>query len=45
MAGSTRATITRVLYHFQEIEIIKLEGKTIQIIDEKALFDLGNLLD
>ena len=45
MAGSTRETITRVLYHFQEIEIIKLEGKTIQIIDEKALFDLGNLLD
>jgi len=28
-----------------DIEIIKLEGKTIQIINEKALFDLGNLLD
>jgi CRP/FNR family transcriptional regulator, polysaccharide utilization system transcription regulator len=45
MAGSTRETITRVLYHYQEIGIIKLDGKAIQIIDEKAIFDLGNLLE
>ena len=45
MAGSTRETITRVLYHFKEIGIIKLEGKAIQIINEKAIFDLGNLLE
>ena len=45
MAGSTIETITIVLYHFKEIGIIKLEGKAIQIINEKAIFDLGNLLE
>jgi len=43
MVGSTRETITRVLYHLQEINLIQLETKTIKIVDEKGLFDLGNL--
>jgi len=43
MAGSTRETITRVLYYFQEVGYIHLEGKQIQIFYEKELFDLANL--
>lgn len=43
MAGSSRETITRVLYYFQEVDFIHLEGKQIQILNEKELFDLANL--
>lgn len=45
MAGTTRETATRVLYHLQEMNIIRLVGKKIIINELTLLMEEGNLLD
>jgi len=45
MAGTTRETATRVLYHLQENNVIELLGKKIKIINFKILINEANILD
>ncbi len=45
MAGTTRETATRVLYHFQEEGIIELEAKKIKILDFRKLIQEANILE
>lgn len=45
LAGTTRETATRVLYHFQEEKIIELIGKKIKILNLKLLIEESNILD
>ncbi len=45
LAGTTRETATRILYHFQEDKIIELQGKKIKIVDLSLLVKEANLMD
>lgn len=45
LAGTTRETATRILYHFQEDKIIELQGKKIKILDFTLLIHESNILD
>ena len=45
MAGTTRETATRVLYHLQENNVIDLLGKKIKILDTKKLIEEANITD
>lgn len=45
LAGTTRETTTRVLYHFQDENIIALIGKKIKILNLKLLILEANILD
>lgn len=45
LAGTTRETATRVLYHFQDEKIIELIGKKIKILNLQLLVEESNILD
>lgn len=45
LAGTTRETATRVLYHFQDEKIIELIGKKIKILNLQLLIEESNILD
>jgi CRP-like cAMP-binding protein len=45
MAGTTRETATRALYHLQDNKIIELLGKKIKILNFKVLIHEANILD
>lgn len=45
MAGTTRETATRALYHLQEHKVIELLGKKIKILNFKVLIHEANILD
>ncbi len=45
LAGTTRETATRILYHFQEDKMIELKGKKIKIIDFSLLMKEANIMD
>lgn len=43
LAGTTRETATRVLYHFQKEKMILLTGKKIKILDFRSLVEEANI--
>ncbi len=45
LAGTTRETATRVLYQFQESNLIELLGKKIKIVNFEGLLFESNILD
>ena len=45
LAGTTRETATRILYHFQDDKIIELKGKKIKILNLSRLIIESNILD
>jgi CRP-like cAMP-binding protein len=45
LAGTTRETATRVLYHFQDAKLIELVAKKIKILDFEGLILESNILD
>ena len=45
LAGTTRETATRVLYHFQDEKVIELIGKKIKILNVQLLIEESNILD
>lgn len=45
MAGTTRETATRALYHLQDNKTIELLGKKIKILNFKVLIHEANILD
>ena len=45
LAGTTRETATRVLYHFQENKLIELVAKKIKILNFDGLIVESNILD
>ena len=42
LAGTTRETATRLLYDFQEQQLIRLNGKKISLLDEPQLIRIAN---